>query len=374
VKKFCGLLAFLFLLFAATGAYAFGAVHQDQYLLPKGAVHHGDLAVSAEKVVIEGTIDGDLYVFSESVQVLGEVTGDVFSFSANTTILGKVDGSIRSFTQNLTISGSVSRSVTSASQHVLITEQGEIQRNVLLFAANADLHGKVDREFNGMIGNVRITGKVGRGISLLKAHVLRLDSTAVIAGDLNYASPQRAIIANGATIEGEERYTSVVPAEQEGAPVFPLWTFAASMLSTLLIWLGVRLCFPSGLQRIYQQLDQKLPAVFGLGAAILLASLIAIAVLLVTVVGIPAAVILLCTLVVFTYTAKVFVGSWLGTLLRDRFHWRLHPLLAELLGVVFLQCIVLIPFVGWLLSLPVWLVFFGAAAAAVRQTNKTFLP
>ncbi|MFY0544444.1 hypothetical protein [Brevibacillus sp. H7] len=373
MRKLCCLLAFILILLAATGAYAFGAVSQDHYLLPQGAVHRGDLAVSGNKVVIEGTVDGDLYVFSESVQVLGEVTGDVISFSANTTILGKVGGNIRSFTQNLTISGTVARSVTSASQHVLVTDQGQVQRDMLLFAQNTDVHGKVGRELNGMIGEARITGEVGRGISLLKSHTLRLDSTAVIGGDLIYSSPRRAIIADGAAMKGEERYTPEPHEEKDGIG-FSLFTSAALLLSTLLLWTAIRFLFPAGMYRVCQQLDRQIAAVFGMGAGVLLASVILVVVLLVTVVGIPAAVILALTIAVLAYTAKVFVGSWIGMRLRERFEWRLHPLLAELLGVAVLQCLLFIPFFGWLLSIPVWLVFLGALAAAVRQTNKTFLP
>ncbi len=374
MRKLICVLTFIIILVATTGAYAFGAVSGDHYLLPNGEVHRGDLAVSADKVVIEGTVDGDLYVFSESVQVLGEVTGDVISFSANTTVLGKVGGNIRSFTQNLTISGTVDRSVTTGSHNMLITEQGQVKGNLLLFVDYADLHGKVGREMNGMVKEVRVTGEIGQGISMLKTNMLRLDSTAIIGGDLAYSSPQRALIANGATIKGEEHYSTVLPENEEHLPFFPLVTSAASLLSTLLIWVAIRFLFPAALYRVHQQFDGQLPSLLGLGAAVLVAAVILTVLLLVTMVGIPVAVIVVFMMVDLTFAAKVFVGSWAGQRLRERFGWRLHPLLAELLGVVALQCLILIPFFGWLLSLPVWMVFLGAVARAVRQTNKTFLP
>jgi len=371
MRKWCSWLVFLLVLLTATGAYAFHAVAENHYLLPKGAVHHGDLAVSADRAVIEGTVDGDLYVFSRTVQVLGEVRGDILSFSANTAILGQVDGNIRAFTQYLTISGRVSRSVTSASQYVLITEPGVVQRNLLLFAANADLRGQVNGELNGMMGDLQISGKVGRGVSLLRAHGLLVHSTAVIGGDLQYSSPERAVLDGGAVIAGKERFTPITP-HPGGGEVLPWLTSAACLSSTLLIWLSIRFLFPAGLQRVHEQLARRLAFALGIGVVVTLGAWMASLILLATVVGIPFSIILASAMIMLSYTAKVFIGSWLGRLFRDRFHWRIHPLLAELIGVFGLQCVLLIPFIGWLLAIPVWLAFFGAAAVAVRHANKTF--
>lgn len=373
MKKAVSLLLLFMLCFAITSsASAFGVASGDSYLLGRGETHHGDLAVAADKAVIEGTIDGDLYVFSENVQVLGHVTGDLISFSANTTILGKVDGNIRSFTQRLTLSGNVGKSVTSSSQHVLITEGGKVGGSMLLLASNVDIFGKVGKETNGLIREIRVTGEIGEGISMLKTEHLQLDSTAVIGGDLAYSSPQKADIGTGARIVGKELYTPHRPDSEDNFHVFPLFLLGMSLLSTLLLWLAIRFLFPVGLLRINQQLDNAIGTKMGIGALILLGAPILSIILLFTVVGIPAAIVLLLSVGLLLFPAKIFVGSWLGNRVVQRLGWKIHPLIADLVGVLLLLILTSIPFLGLLFALPIWMTFLGAVVAAIRQTNRTF--
>jgi cytoskeletal protein CcmA (bactofilin family) len=360
------------LLVPASAVHAFGAVSSQSYVLPADAVHDGDLAVNASTVTIEGTVDGDLYVFAENVQVNGRVTGDVLSFAAATRIGGTVEGDVRAFTQNLTISGRVERNVTAGSSHIVLEQSGIVGGSMLMFTPHADLYGKVAREANGKADTLRITGEIGEGISLFTCGSLRIDAPAVIGGDLVYSSPQRAVIGSGAVLKGKELYSPATP-DQDSFSYFPILLGLSSLLSTLLLWLAVRFLFPAGLSCIYSQLDRRPGQALTWGTGFVLGLPLLSLVLLVTVVGIPVAVTLLLAFLLLTWSAKVFVGSWIGIRLAERFRWRLSPLLAELLGVVALQCLLIIPFAGWLFALPVWMAFLGALAGAVRQANKTFL-
>jgi cytoskeletal protein CcmA (bactofilin family) len=371
-RRIVCLLLSVSLLLSASAAYAFDAVSSQIYVLPADAVHHGDLAVNADTVTIEGTVDGDLYVFAENVQVKGRVTGDVLSFAAATLIGGTVEGDVRAFTQNLSISGRVERNVTAGSNHIVLEQSGIVGGSMLMFTPHADLYGKVGREANGKADTLRITGEIGGGISLLRCGSLRIDAPSVIGGDLVYSSPQRAVIGSGAVLKGKELYSPATP-DQDSFSYFPILLGLSSLLSTLLLWLAVRFLFPAGLNGIHRQLDRHPGQALAWGTGFVLGLPLLSLVLLVTVVGIPVAVTLLLAFLLLTWSAKVFVGSWIGARLAERFRWRLSPLLAELLGVVALQCLLIIPFAGWLFALPVWTAFLGALAGAVRQANKIFL-
>jgi cytoskeletal protein CcmA (bactofilin family) len=374
IRQIVCLLLSVSLLVPASAVHAFGAVSSQSYVLPADAVHDGDLAVNASTVTIEGTVDGDLYVFAENVQVNGRVTGDVLSFAAATRIGGTVEGDVRAFTQNLSISGRVERNVTAGSSHIVLEQSGQVGGSLLMFTPHADLYGKVAREANGRANTLRITGEIGEGISLLHCGSLRIDAPAVIGGDLVYSSPQRAVIGSGAVLKGRELYSPpAVNSDQNIFSYFPILLGLSSLLSTLLLWLAVRFLFPAGLSCIYSQLDRRPGQALTWGTGFVLGLPLLSLVLLVTVVGIPVAVTLLLAFLLLTWSAKVFVGSWIGIRLAERFRWRLSPLLAELLGVVALQCLLIIPFAGWLFALPVWMAFLGALAGAVRQANKTFL-
>lgn len=371
VKKLFCLILLLCLLGIVTcsSAFAFGTENGDVYILKQGEVHKGDLAVSANKAVIEGTVDGDLYVFSESVEVIGEVKGDVISFAANTTVSGKVDGNIRAFTQRLTVAGEVTKNVTAASQHFLVIDKGQIGGSTLLFAANVDIAGTVGKEANGFVQNMRVTGTLNQGIKRLSVERLVIDSSAVIRGDIVYSSNNKATISPEANISGKEFFTQVLE-KKKSFFLFPTILLVMSVLSTIIFWLLIRYLFPVALVRIHQQMAAGLLQQAGLGLLLVLAAPIIIALLLLTIVGIPISLALGGSLILLLCIAKIFVGSWAGLQLAKRFGWRMHPMLAELVGLIIILILTNIPFLGWLLSLGVWSLFLGAMVFTVRQTNK----
>ncbi len=364
-----GPLLLLFCFVSGTAAYAFGAVNQDTYVLTRGETHKGDLAVNAKKAVIEGVVDGDLYVFAENVQVIGEVKGDVISFAGETDIRGKVDGNVRSFTQHLTIEGEVTRNVTAMTQNLVVAEEGTVRGSVLTFAESVDLFGKVGKEANGAVNTFRVTGQIGQGVSMLHGNHIQIDSTAVISGDLNYMSPQKADIQPGAAISGKITFTPEAPPKEHAGRSVPFLLIAMSLLSTLILWLLIRYLFPAAMQRVQQKLDTQLGAHLGVGALLLLATPVLIVILLFTVVGIPIAVTLGLSLALMLYIAKIFIGAWAGTRLIQRLRWRFHPLMAEGIGVLGLYLLLQIPFLGWLIGIGVWMAYLGSVAAVVRQVN-----
>lgn len=362
----------LFLVLSILGAgsvFAFGAVSADTYLLRQGEVHRGDLAVNADKAVIEGTVEGDLFVFSRHVQVLGEVTGDVLSFSAVTEIPGTVRGDVRAFTHQLTIAGTVGKNVTASTHHLTLNKQGLVQGSILAYTPALDLLGTVEKEANGMIREVRITGTVGGGISRLATERLMIESTAVIGGDLAYSSPERAWIAPGARVEGTEHYSPQEP-DPRHPLFFPTLFFLTMTVSTLILWLLIRYFFPAALTRVHDRMRERTGMHMGYGALVLFTIPILALLLLLTVVGIPLALSLIAALALLSYVAKIFVGSWLGIWLCRRVGWRLHPLVGEGLGILLLLMLLGIPGLGWLLSLAIWLLFLGTLVSFVRRSPR----
>lgn len=369
-----GILLIVFLClfsFSGTAVFALSTIEQGSFVLPREETHVGDLFINTQKAVIDGTVDGDVYVFAESVQINGEVKGDVIAFAANTLVHGKIDGNLRSFTQTAMISGTVTRNITSFNQNLLISQEGHVTGSILTFAESFDMMGQVDRDANGFVNTMRIGGKLGKGTSLLKVNNLTIDSTAHIGGNLTYSSPNQAIIRPGAQMNGTEQFTQVKEEEKEKKifAFLPGLFLLMSLLSTLIIWLLIRFLFPKALHQIQQRIDGELTPLFGLGALLLFGVPIVSVILLLSIIGIPIGLTLLFSLIVLVYVAKIFVGTWLGTRITRRYQWPLHPLLAEFLGVLVVYGLLQVPFLGWLLSLLVGMLFLGAAGTVIRQSN-----
>ncbi|UFJ39966.1 polymer-forming cytoskeletal protein [Brevibacillus humidisoli] len=366
------LLVFALLAISGTTCFAFQAVSQETYVLANGETHIGDLFVTGRKVVIEGHVQGDIYSFAESLQISGKVTGDVITFSNDTVIRGEIDGDIRAFTRNLTIDGHVTRSTTVFTQYLNLSQSGEIGRNVLAFSQTVDLLGRLGGEINGTIADMRITGEIGRGITMLRVGQLQIEPSAKINGDVRYMSHQEASIAPGAQITGEVAYTQLEPEPKE-SPTWPILLVVMSVISTVLLWLVIRFLFPKTLLSIQRTLDEKTLGHFGVGILLLLAVPMLTVILLITIIGIPVAVTLVVVVGVLLFVAKIFVGTWAGLRLAERFQWRIPPLLTELIGVIGLSLLVHLPFAGWLVAIAVWMIFLGAVAATVRRVNRSVL-
>lgn len=367
------LLLLFLLVSAANSCFAMGVHSRETFVLASGETHDGDLLVSGRKVIIEGTVVGDVYAFAENLLISGNITGDVITFSRNTEIRGEVDGNIRAFTDHLVIDGHVLRNLTLFAQYLTLSQSGQIDGSILTLTRTVDLEGRLGKEFNGAAEELRITGEIGRGISYLHVDRLHIEATAHINGDVHYTSPHEATIAPEANISGDITFDQVLPKPERKSLFWPLFLTFASLISALLIWLLLRYLCPSMLSAIHRTLQEKRVSKFGIGLVVLLALPMLLLVLLITVIGIPLALTLAAVTVIMLYVAKVFIGSWAGPRLAERFGWRISPLLAELLGVVAVSLLVQLPIVGWMLAAVIWALFLGAVIAAIRQVNHSAL-
>ncbi|MFM1654946.1 polymer-forming cytoskeletal protein [Brevibacillus sp. B_LB10_24] len=370
MKKFIWAISLLLMLFTfSTSVFAFSAINQDTYVLMRSETHQGDLMITGKRAVIEGTVEGDVYVFAESVQILGTVQGDVIAFTGDTLINGTVEGNVRAFTQRLTVNGTIGRNITVGSANLFIPDQANIKGSVYAFTDTVDLFGTIEKEFNGWVHNLRITGTIGKGISALRADNIKMESSAAINGDLVYTSPQKALIEPGAKLAGQEKFTQYQPKKESGFNI-PIVSLLVSLLSTLLLWLIIRYLFPTALLRIQQGMDTNIGSQLGVGALLLIGAPLFAIVLMVTLVGIPVAIALALSLGLLLYVSKIFVGCWAGMRLARQFRWRLHPLAAELIGILGIFILLQVPFLGWVFAIVIWMIFLGSLAAVVRRANE----
>lgn len=371
-RWFSCLLLMFTLLFISSGSVvcAFSSINQETFVFAQDQVHEGDMLLNANKTIINGTIHGDLYVFAQSVQINGTVHGDVIAFAQKTDIRGKIDGNLRAFTQYATVSGSITRNITSFAQQVTITENGIVNGSILTFSETLDLAGKVDKETNGLINHMRIAGILGRGTSLLTVHHLELDATAAVNGNLNYTSPSKASIHPDAVLSGTEHFSKAEPEEKDEWVTFSLILVFMFLISTIIIWLLLRFLLGNSLNHIHSQFEVKRATTIGYGLVLFVALPIVILILFFSVIGIPIGITLLFSYLILLYVAKIFVGSWAGTRIVKHYNWPIHPIFAEFLGILALYGLLQIPFVGFILSLGVWIFFLGAIAITIRTINR----
>ena len=401
-------LALLVGLIMASTAWAVETRSGDSVVIGPDEVVDDDLYVTANNVVIDGTIRGDLVAFGQNITVDGTVEGDLIAAGRTVEIRGMVEDDARIAGQTLLLGegAEVEDDLVAAGFSLQNLPDSAVGGTLLYAGYQALLQGTVDEDVSVAANGLELGGEVGSNVDaevdgedggpppFLFAQQaaapavdsgLTLTDSAVVGGDLTYESSTEARIDPGAQIEGEV-IGEKRPAEEEDTYTFAdavfdhLRSFVALLLvGLILIWIvpnWVRRRAGTVLDRPLASLGWGvlgLVAFLALGVAILLATIVLAVILglltlgglvaLIVVVGLLAEVVLALIFWISTnYLAQIVVSFLAGVLLVEavrpgRGRGRVLPLVVGLILYVILRAI---PVLGLIVSLAVVLLGLGA--------------
>ena len=203
---------------------------------------------------------------------------------------------------------------------------------------------------------------------------IRLTSNAVVNGNLVYWSDHAASIDKSAKVTGA--VTQKIPAEifRPSAKKmlgviggFILFVKIISFISTLILGLLFIYFFPSYSRAVVSTISNRPLASLGSGFLVFILTPSVVLFLLITVVGIPLALILSAAYFIGIYLVRIFAIFWVGVTLFERLGKRVGEGWALVLGLVVYSILTLIPFIGGLVALFVILFGLGAAILADRE-------
>lgn len=320
-----------------------------------------DLYASGQTVRIEGRVAGDVYAASQQVIVNGHVEGDVLAAANTVTVSGSVDGSIRAAGNSLDLSGAtVGGGVTFFGATLSSNQDVQIGHGVTFFGESATLNGSIGNGLSVFSQSATIGGDIGTN-SRVTAENLTITQTAALADDLTLYSDNQPEVAEGASIAGD---IATEPAPEHNAPdldflryPYLLWSLLALLVTGAVLLLLGRQPFNTVSATV-----RKRPLLsFGIGILGLLVALPLGIVLLISVLGIPLAILWWLFVGVGVYLSTIFVGIATGKLLLERTSQHRPRLFASFaLGVVLLYLIYLIPFLGSLAMVVTVSTGFGA--------------
>jgi hypothetical protein len=348
--------------------------HSDFVSVPANETVDDTLVATGNVVRVEGVVNGDLLAFGGTVEVRGTVKGDLVSFAAKRTVVsGTVEGRIYSLSNALDLDGELGHSIYALAQSLHVDNRGHVGGGILGGAGDFTLEGAVDRSVTMFAGNADVSGSIGRELTMAGDN-LTLTNTARVGGNLSAQVHQRnnVHIADGATIGGKrDIQVSVRRSHFTRASFYffqAVWIAAAMLLG----WLCLVL-FPGFFQASTLAVGSGWRSL-GLGFAVLAAVPVASVVIAVTLVGLPASLMLLAVYLIAIYLAKVWVGAFLGRLLlkpagTTKGDW----LQGLLLGLLILTIAGFIPFLGGLVHLVVVCLGLGAFAWQLYRASRPFL-
>ncbi len=328
------------------------------------------------QITIKGKIVGDVVALGKNVNVTGEVAGDVLGAASDFFVAGPVAGNVRVAGQTVILEGTVAKNVMVAGSRVIIDEGAVIAGSLDVYAESLEIRGRVVGPVYGSAASVVVSGSTG---SLhLETDTLSLAPTAKIDGDLWYQGSVPLQQATGAMISGKttfEQVTSSVVAFPQMTIEF-WWSRILKLFSLLAVALVAfavaRRLFALASLVLYKQTVVALTTgLLATTATPLLAVL-----LLLTVVGIPLAVVMVAVMGLLLYLGQIVTGYFLG-----RFFWvKVRPEKPVSLQVEFISGLAMFVLLG---SVP-WfggaLTFVGAVAGAgsflhiVRELLTPVLP
>ncbi|MDD9949135.1 MAG: zf-HC2 domain-containing protein [candidate division Zixibacteria bacterium] len=338
-----------------------------------GEIIDDTLIASGRVVRIDGEVTGDLIVFAQSIEIAGSVHGDIFSFGRTIEVDGRAGGGFAGFGQVIRIGDAIGQSVYGFAQSLRSSPDATIEGDLFAFGENIYVGGSVGRNVTVFGNTLTISGEVERDVTF-GGRLATVQSSAAIGGNLDVGLPDEASldIDSNATVAGETIVEVPEPgedADEDG--ILSVWTIAwtalwlvtAFLSGLLLLW-----ALPA-LRRVPLDNLNGILTSAGFGFVLVTATPVLAVVLAVTLIGLPAGLVIAAVWALSLYVSKIVVAHFLGNaLLRPKQQDVRSMLLPLLAGLVLVLIAVSLPYVGWVINLLLVIIGLGAMGQALYRS------
>ena len=370
-----GLIAFGIILIVATLALpllasATTVLGDSTVTIPATDTIDDDLVVTADSFVLDGDAELDVLAFARDVEINGNVGGSVNVAASSVTIRGHVDGSVRIAAGTVTIDGTVNGDVVVVGGTATVEPGGVLRGSLTMHGGTLTTRGTVSGDVTGTMERLTIDGPI-RGDVNVRVSDLNVEPGAAVTGNLTYVSGSDADVSNDATVSGTIERETIAPWGIDGS-------FRGRFFSPLVrtLWMLVAgaavIAFAPRLASALDRNMRRPLALFIAGAVALIAIPALALALAISVVGLPASLILIALYLIALYLSQYVVGQRLGTLILPN-GWndgsRGFLLLSMTIGVLLLSLLryLPIPFVGSAIDLIITVGGLGAMVLLLGQ-------
>jgi hypothetical protein len=313
---------------------------------------------------------GDAFLAGGHVNIASEVSGDLVTAGGEVSVGGSVGDDLYAAGGNVKVDAMVAGNARVAGGEVEIGPATVISGVTTLTGGQVEFDGDARGDLQASGGTVRLNGGVG-GDAEVRSNDLVIGPGTRIAGKLVFFGPQPPVVPEGAVIAGGVEFNETQAShyvEDTREPVRETVSWVGSVLWFAGVFVAATLfllVFPGFASRAADAIGREPWRVLGLGLAILVCVPFLTVILLITIVGIP-----LALLVVPLYLLLLFLG-WVTAALFVAHRglavarpgrpvtigWRLFALL---LALVALSALRHVPYVGGLAGLVALVAGIGA--------------
>jgi hypothetical protein len=375
MRKVLTLFLSLFVVLFLIAVPVFAQTSNKNVVLRSSETVDRDYFGGGETVTISGTVNGDAYVAGGTVLVDGTINGDLLAAGGTVTISGTVTGDIRIAGGNISLSGAnIGGNVTAGGGQITVDSSTVIRGSIVAGGGNLQILAPIGRGATIGGGTVILGNTIG-GDVIAGTGQLTLSNSAVIDGDLTYWSENKAAIADEATISGTVKQE--MPPKRDGEEAakgaaaafagFALFLKFADFAATFLVGLVLILLFPYFMKRSSEALRNKLGIAFVVGLVAVMVMPVLGIILLITILGIPLALLVFAVFAIELWLAKIFAMYAIGDAVLERTKTKTHGVLALIIGLVIYEVLTLVPVLGWLLQTVAIVSGFGVLLIMKRE-------
>lgn len=335
----------------------------------------GDSRLTAgDVVVLEQPIDGNAFAAGSRVELRERVDRSAFLSGANVTMAGSVGRNLYAAGGEVRIEGEVEGKARAAGGKIRVLPEARIGGSAAFAGESIEVEGDVGSRLRAYGDTIVINGRVDGDVEVAGGNI-RIGPDARITGRIEYRSGRdidvdpAAQVAGGVTeLQQERRWLRKLG---HGAAIFGGVTISFGMV---LIGALMILAMPRFSREAAATILKKPWQSAGLGVVMLLGVPFAIIVLLVTVIGIPLALLLVFGYVVLMLlgylVAAMFVGDTaLERLGREKVESPWWRVLFMFLALIVIAIVKQVPFIG---GLAVMLLFIAGIGAFTMRSWRGF--
>jgi len=308
-------------------------------------------------------VEGDAFIAAGRIDLSRPVGGDALLAGGRIAVSDRVGGSLYATGAGVSVDGQVAGNARLAGSRVEIGRQGRVSGRTTLVGARVLMLGASAGQLAVFGEHVTLDGAVAGDVTIA-AHSLSVGPNARVAGKLTYRGALPAEVASGAMLSGGMHYLSFDFENETYQPV----AYAIAWMGAIAITLGLFLIgmlaivvAPHATARVSALARARPIGSIALGLVIVSCVPFASLLLILTVIGIPFALMLVLVwpmILMFGYLAGVMALS--DAIASSNARARRIFLLALGLGVMLL--FVRVPFAGWILATVLLLLGVGAIA------------
>ncbi len=312
------------------------------------------LIASGDTVVIEGSVKGDLIAFARKVIVNGDVSGNLMAFGESVSISGDVQGFVMTAGSTVLVNESkIGGDFWSAAGNITVGKGTSIARNATLATEFASITGDVGRDAHLFGESFDIQGTIGEDV-VVYADRVNLLSDAHVVGDLSFhtnneeklqRSPSSKVDGKVEFLERQDRYKSenkYLSADFYLHQLF--WIVSAFVFGFALLHL-----IPT-LRELTLYGDIEGVKTAGIGLVAIVSMPVLAALVAVTFIGIPLAVLGFAAWILILYISKIVLANLVGQMIFKDSAKEESLVLTLLVGLLVVLVGSVIPVIGGVIS------------------------